>query len=45
MHIVIFFKKNGKFIKKYPNFENSTFLILIEKKRYEFYEQRSKPTA
>lgn len=25
--------------------ENSTFLILIEKKKYEFYEQRSKPTA
>lgn len=26
-------------------YENSTFLILIEKKRYEFYEQRPKPTA
>lgn len=26
-------------------YENSTFLILIEKKRYEFYEQRSEPTA
>lgn len=36
----------ANYLKIFQTFyENSTFLILIEKKRDEFYEQRPKPTA